>query len=252
MKRPTVLLMIVLVASMRMSAASVEYSMVPEDVMATDGLEHSYLGGGLYYRNISADNVIVPLTVADVDGALFLRLSLYCITFAGGDPFISDSDDKDYMSVRKGDRVENLRPMDISVAAPVLVIPPSSVGMITGLKGRYYDRLPAPGELEFRFEHEEVFKGYVKATGFGLFRAGSDASVRIEAERAARLDAYRNLKTAVTSIASAEGFVLDEKKMDYSIKGASVIKKEYTDKGVYVTVGLRISGEDGFGSFVKD
>ncbi len=242
----------IILISSQIRGASVEYRYSPADSLDCGELTHMVLGKGVYVSNSSQGMKTMKFFVEDVKGSRYLDVRLYLLSLVGEGLMLQYNGMEPVEMEQRGHYFTGREPSTSDIREMTFMLPEGYTGIVTGIKVIYYDEKPRDDEnLIFSKQHEEFHKGYIKVSGFGRFGKGKDASVRLEAERAAKVNAQRNLELAIRQISLQEGHELDLGRLDAVTKGARVIKKEYIDDGVVVTIAVKIQGNSGYESLVK-
>ncbi len=255
MKKLSILVFLILTPALFLSALQVEYSLGLEEDVASDKAVTAMVGEALYITYLERGEASLLFSAVKADGARFVRVRISCIALLGArEGFILSGDGKPLSLYRSSDGslVTDFFEIGSMPAQFTLTVPGPFMGLISKIAYDFRDTPPGQLSLKHSYEGVNSERGIITASGFARFGGGSDASVRLEAERAAKVTAYRNLGILLKNIAQKEGFEIDGSRLDVTIKGARVLKKELTKEGVVVTVGIAVNGTPGLSDIVKE
>ncbi|TYB31695.1 MAG: hypothetical protein FXF47_03605 [Candidatus Mcinerneyibacterium aminivorans] len=126
------------------------------------------------------------------------------------------------------------------------------IGIIQKIECRYFEEY-FKNKITINNEYEGVNleSNIITAKGFAILKNYNNPEEKIKQQRAATIRAYRNLAALIRKIANNEKINLEENRLSGFVRGAKIIRKEYKDDGIYVTIGIQINGENGLNNIVK-
>ena len=255
MKKFVVLLLSLALGVSCLSALQVEYSLDLQNDVTGEKVVTAIVGDALYVTYLEDGRAILRFDAQTVSGARFFRVRLSCITLLGAPGALTLAGGGKPMDLLGETERVAVTPFMETGSMPeqfTLTITGPFMGLISKIAFDFSDTPPGEVTLKHTYEGVNSERGIITASGFAKFGEGNEASVRLEAERAAKVTAYRNLGILLRNIAQKEGFQLDEPRLDVTIRGARVLKKELTNEGVVVTVGIAVNGTPGLSDIVKE
>jgi hypothetical protein len=255
MKKFVVLLFFLVIGVSFLSALQVEYSLDLQNDVTGEKVVKAVVGDALYITYPENGQAALHFDAQSVSGARFFRVRLSCITLLGAPGAVSLAGDGRSLTLLGETERVAVTPFMETGSMPeqfTLTFSGPFMGLISKIAFDFRDTPPGEITLKHAYEGVNNERGIITASGFAKFGKGNDASVRLEAERAAKVTAYRNLGLLLRDIAQKEGFGIDEARLDVTIRGARVLKKELTKEGVVVTVGIAVNGTPGLSDIVKE
>ena len=237
------------------SALQVEYSLDLQNDLNSGKTTTAMVGESLYITHLETGPAELAFSAEKVAGARFFRVRISCITLLGEEKGLTlEGDGRPMPLFGVADQSAATAFMETKSMPErfTLAVEGPFIGLVSKIAFDFRDKPPGEITLKHAYDGVNRERGIITASGFARFGEGNDASVRLEAERAAKVTAYRNLGILLRNIAQKEGFRIDESRLDVTIKRARVIKKELTKEGVVVTLGLAVNGTPGLSDIVKE
>ncbi|HDS02607.1 MAG TPA: hypothetical protein ENN72_02715 [Firmicutes bacterium] len=233
-------------------AGEVEYALDLKTDLTFHELTVSGAGEALYIRHLGSGEKSLSFPVEVIAGARRMQVRIYLIPLLGQKRELTLKSAKTEIPLQNtgGFRATPFIPVNEAPEELTLSFQGPHLGILSKISFIYSDSDEKEIVLSGDYEGVNRQKGIITASGFG--RYSGDSSPGAAAERAAKLDAYRNLGHLIREMAKKEGLMIDDSRFEVTIKGARVVKKELTKEGVVVTVGLYINGTPGLSDMIKE
>ncbi len=240
-------------------AADFTYS-IKESLNGEAPAQSFFNGKTLMVKNIISPVISTEFTLKTISGARFCKLFVRHILFTTARYTVSIDNGSGYSLC---DGVFSDYAFDGTMLCAIpdgtdsvrlkIDYPMGFIGALQDVRMRFYDTDPQH-TVTLTQQYPEVTNAQIiVAEGFGKFpgKERDTLSVR-KAERAALLDAYRNLAVTIRKISSQDQILIDDSRVDGFIRGAAVQSKETTEDGIKIIVGIPVNGPNGLNQLMKE